>query len=248
MEWLILMADAGVARLHAMYLESVREDWQARAMESAAEALSALGEPPVKGVLFCDLLPGMDGKAFLTALYSAPPPAAPRLIMLSHGFSPPPYPVDALLPADIPSKELAAALTELMAKPPVMAAQFHDLFVLRAKELLAQLGMPPSLKGFHYAAELIARSVAQPEQLDRVTYEMYPQAARVFGVTPASVERCLRHAIESTWSHGNLKDLFRLFGHSIDPEKGKPTNREFLAMLRQHLASEAKKERRPLSP
>ena len=45
------------------------------------------------------------------------------------------------------------------------------------------------------------------------------------------MERSLRLCVESVWTSGQLRSLERFFGHSVDPERGKPTNREFIAML-----------------
>jgi two-component system response regulator (stage 0 sporulation protein A) len=62
------------------------------------------------------------------------------------------------------------------------------------------------------------------------------------------VERCIRHAIESTWSRGDMAALERLFGLSIDPDRGKPTNREFLAMIAQHLRQSQRAQPSGLPP
>ncbi|MEG1505930.1 MAG: sporulation initiation factor Spo0A C-terminal domain-containing protein, partial [Bacilli bacterium] len=45
------------------------------------------------------------------------------------------------------------------------------------------------------------------------------------------VERAIRHAIEISWIRGDLKLMEELFGHSIDFERAKPTNSEFLTTL-----------------
>ena len=56
------------------------------------------------------------------------------------------------------------------------------------------------------------------------------------GMTAAGVERSLRLCVESTWMHGSLSALERFFGNSVDPERGKPTNREFLCRVQERLA------------
>ena len=64
---------------------------------------------------------------------------------------------------------------------------------------------------------------------------LYPLIARRHGITPAAVERSLRLLVESTFTGSRLDALERFFGHSVDPERGKPTNKEFLAQLQQRL-------------
>jgi two-component system response regulator (stage 0 sporulation protein A) len=95
--------------------------------------------------------------------------------------------------------------------------------------------MPENLKGRKHLAYLLDLVVPSPYLLDKLTLTLYPAAAQRFSTTPAAVERCIRHAIEATWSRGDMAALERLFGLTIDPDRGKPTNREFLAMSAQHM-------------
>ena len=67
---------------------------------------------------------------------------------------------------------------------------------------------------------------------------LYPWTAAAFGVTPGAVERAIRTAVEDTWLHGDLAAIQALFGFSVDAERGKPTNAEFLSMLAQHIREE----------
>ena len=60
---------------------------------------------------------------------------------------------------------------------------------------------------------------------------LYSQPAARFDTTAARVERAIRHLVEVTWSRGDLKVLERYFGNTVSPEKGKPTNGEFIARL-----------------
>jgi two-component system response regulator (stage 0 sporulation protein A) len=46
------------------------------------------------------------------------------------------------------------------------------------------------------------------------------------------VERAIRHAIEVAWTRGQLETIENIFGYTINANKGKPTNSEFIAMIR----------------
>ena len=111
-----------------------------------------------------------------------------------------------------------------------------------AEAFLTDLGLSPQLKGFTCLRWLIAAVLANPALMERVTTHLYPLAAQALGMSAAGVEKCVRHAIENLWSHGDLNVLEKWFGQSVDPERGKPTNREFLAMASVHctLARQAK--------
>lgn len=104
-----------------------------------------------------------------------------------------------------------------------------------AAGFLRALGLPPRLKGFRCLCWLIAAVTGNPSLLEAMTGQLYPRAGKALGLSPAGVEKCARRAIESLWSHGSLAVLERYFGQSVDPERGKPTNREFLAMAYEHL-------------
>ena len=67
--------------------------------------------------------------------------------------------------------------------------------------------------------------------LNFITKVLYPEIAKFFKTTPSRVERAIRHAIEVAWDRGNIEILNSYFGYTIDSNKGKPTNSEFIAMI-----------------
>ena len=40
-----------------------------------------------------------------------------------------------------------------------------------------------------------------------------------------------RHAVEMTFSAGDVQAIYEIFGNTIDPQRGKPTNGEFIALM-----------------
>lgn len=65
--------------------------------------------------------------------------------------------------------------------------------------------------------------------------QLYHTCADAFHTTPASVERALRVAVESVFTQGSMQGIERFFGATVDPERGKPTNRAFLIQAAQQL-------------
>ena len=98
-------------------------------------------------------------------------------------------------------------------------------------EIMHQIGVPAHIKGYQYLREAIKRSVNDPEMLNSVTKILYPTVAKVFSTTPSRVERAIRHAIEVAWDRGDVDVLSSYFGYTIQSERGKPTNSEFIAMI-----------------
>jgi two-component system response regulator (stage 0 sporulation protein A) len=82
--------------------------------------------------------------------------------------------------------------------------------------------------------------ISEVNLLGAVTKELYPMIAQKFQTTPSRVERAIRHAIELAWDRGNVEMMTKFFGYTINLERGKPTNSEFIAMVADKLRIEAK--------
>ena len=67
--------------------------------------------------------------------------------------------------------------------------------------------------------------------INKITFRLYPEVAAKFDTTASRVERAIRHLIENIWLRGDEQVLFKYFRNSISPEKGKPTNGEFIARI-----------------
>ena len=78
------------------------------------------------------------------------------------------------------------------------------------------------------------------ELLGAVTKELYPAIAKLNKTTPSRVERAIRHAIEVAWNRGRLETINNLFGYTVQNDKGKPTNSEFIAIIADKLRIERK--------
>ena len=79
-----------------------------------------------------------------------------------------------------------------------------------------------------------------PNMLGAITKEMYPEIAVKFNTTSSRVERAIRHAIEVSWSRGDYDLMEEVFGHSVDFDRAKPTNSEFIATIADKLSLESK--------
>ncbi|MBR0535396.1 MAG: sporulation transcription factor Spo0A [Clostridia bacterium] len=98
-------------------------------------------------------------------------------------------------------------------------------------EILHQIGVPAHIKGYQYVREAIRLTVENPEMLNSVTKILYPTVAKSFQSTSSRVERAIRHAIEVAWDRGDVDVLNSYFGYTIQSQRGKPTNSEFVAMI-----------------
>jgi len=97
--------------------------------------------------------------------------------------------------------------------------------------MIHQMGVPAHVKGYQYLRDAIVSVVVNISLLGAVTKELYPMIAVKYHTTPSRVERAIRHAIELAWDRGNVDFMNRFFGYTINIDRGKPTNSEFIAMV-----------------
>ena len=104
--------------------------------------------------------------------------------------------------------------------------------------IIHEIGVPAHIKGYHYLRDAIIMVVEDIELLGAVTKELYPAIAKANNTTPSRVERAIRHAIEVAWNRGKLETINALFGYTVQNDKGKPTNSEFIAIIADKLRIE----------
>lgn len=111
---------------------------------------------------------------------------------------------------------------------------------LMVTEIIHQIGVPAHIKGYHYLREAIILSVKNNEIINSVTKLLYPTVAKKYNTTSSRVERAIRHAIEVAWDRGDIDVLNSYFGYTIQNDRGKPTNSEFIAMISDKLRLQLK--------
>ncbi|AIS52391.1 stage 0 sporulation protein A [Thermoanaerobacter kivui] len=114
--------------------------------------------------------------------------------------------------------------------PVIKSKKNYDLEAM-ITEIIHDVGVPAHIKGYMYLRDAISLVISNMEYLNSVTKMLYPKIAEKYNTTPSRVERAIRHAIEVAWSRGKTEVLNDLFGYTINDEKGKPTNSEFIALI-----------------
>lgn len=101
--------------------------------------------------------------------------------------------------------------------------------------IIHQIGVPAHIKGYQYLRTAILLTINDGEIINSVTKILYPTVAKKYGTTTSRVERAIRHAIEVAWDRGDVEVLNSYFGYTIQNNRGKPTNSEFIAMIADNL-------------
>jgi two-component system response regulator (stage 0 sporulation protein A) len=126
--------------------------------------------------------------------------------------------------AEIPA--IAMQMAPVEQKPDIEA---------QVTQIIHQIGVPAHIKGYQYLRTAILLTVQDSDIINSVTKVLYPSVAKKYSTTTSRVERAIRHAIEVAWDRGDVDTLNSYFGYTIQNNRGKPTNSEFIAMIADNL-------------
>lgn len=111
----------------------------------------------------------------------------------------------------------------------------NDDIETQVTKVIHQIGVPAHIKGYQYLRTAILMTISDNEIINSVTKILYPSVAKKYATTTSRVERAIRHAIEVAWDRGDVDTLNSYFGYTIQNNRGKPTNSEFIAMIADNL-------------
>ena len=131
--------------------------------------------------------------------------------------------------SDLEEKILEYSNNEVYSKRTI-DLYYSDLQMSITK-LLHELGVPSHIKGYTFIKEGINLIYNDPNLSSAITKELYPIIAKKYDTTPSRVERAIRHAIEVSWNRANWELMEEIFGYSVDIDKAKATNSEFIVTL-----------------
>ncbi|MDY3368810.1 sporulation initiation factor Spo0A C-terminal domain-containing protein [Zhenhengia yiwuensis] len=108
--------------------------------------------------------------------------------------------------------------------------------------ILMAFGIRAHLKGYKYLKTAIVMTIINEHVTSAMTRELYPQIARRFNTTDTSVERDMRHAIETAWSSAPIKHKKAYFGNQYLKAHAdrKPTNSLFINTIAEKLRQNLK--------
>ncbi len=124
-------------------------------------------------------------------------------------------------------EDVPAAVIQEVEKGPDIESQ--------VTQIIHQIGVPAHIKGYQYLRTAILLTIQDSDIINSVTKVLYPSVAKKYSTTTSRVERAIRHAIEVAWDRGDVDTLNSYFGYTIQNNRGKPTNSEFIAMIADNL-------------
>jgi two-component system response regulator (stage 0 sporulation protein A) len=234
------------------YLEQQRDINIIGKAYNGKEALELIPKDPPDVLLLDIIMPHLDGLGVLEGLNNFDFDPRPKVIMLTafgqeditrkavelgaSYYILKPFNMDTLverirLLATTKPAQPAGGLPR-PAKRPVLEVEVTNI--------IHEMGIPAHIKGYQYLREAIMMVVEEVDLLGSVTKILYPQIAAKFDTTSSRVERAIRHAIEVAWARNNIETIKKFFGYTINTERGKPTNSEFIALVADRLRLNSK--------
>lgn len=192
-------------------------------------------------ILITDLvMPIVDGFGLLEHLQCIEYPVPPKVIVLTSLTR------DAII-----SKAMSLGASYFMCKPCDLEVLYKRILevssyarpqVLGKKEnlpprgsdsineMLDSQGISCSIRGYNYLHWAIQYGIEHGDLSGKITKEVYPSIARLYGTSEDKVERAIRHAIQSSWDDRNGNQLIS------DPLR-RPSNGQFISMMVNRVAS-----------
>ncbi len=121
-------------------------------------------------------------------------------------------------------------IVDIMERPMVEAHRGNSLEA-EISALISRMGIPASIKGYHFIREAVAMAVQDSEVMIGITKGLYPDIAKMYHTTASKVERAIRHAIENAWKKNGKSIYFEISGYLMED---KPTNGQFIAILAEY--------------
>lgn len=109
---------------------------------------------------------------------------------------------------------------------------------IKISNTLHKLGIPANIKGYRYLQDAIKLVIDNSSLVYALTKELYPSIATKNNTTVSKVDRAIRHAIKVVSLKGDICAMQDMFNLSIDAEKTRYKNSEFIAKISEKIKLE----------
>lgn len=190
----------------------------------AEEAISA-AQAHIVDFAFADIiLPGAEGDALLRLLRRVRSDVHPGCALTCLRGFPVPETEFVILTRPCSLTDIRQTLDRLLPEnqplPPALCE--------RIGRLLDDLGIPAH-PGRAHLIRAVGITLIDSRLSGQLSRRLYPALSNESGAAPAQVERAIRHCIDTAWRTGSVEEQYRIFGSTIDAQRGKPTIAQMIA-------------------
>src|SRR5690606_34770372 len=220
------------------------------------QALEQIAERRPDVVILDITMPNLDGMAVMERMGELELEPVPKVIVLTamgrediiqrftelgaHYFIIKPFDLDLLAERirQFASTGTAAVLPDSNGR---YVPDLNSDVSLDVTELLHQMGVPPSFKGYNYLRDAVLMVLRDPQLVGgALTKRLYPRLAEKYASTPGGVEAAIRNAVVACYERGNREFIHELCGAGRGSRRGCPTNSMVIAKLADHIRLERK--------
>lgn len=188
------------------------------AAQDAAQVVS-LQQQYFADMVFADiLLPGMEVTALFRQMQRSGCAVRPGCALTCVTGFPVPEAGFPVLPRPYAPQDVLSLLPQLLPEHRAISAETRA----HIENMLDRLGIPEH-HGKAYLCSAIGMTINDSRLSGQLSARLYPAIAAAHGASPAQVERAIRHCIDTAWRRGSAEEQYRLFGNTIDAQRGKPT-------------------------
>ena len=111
------------------------------------------------------------------------------------------------------------------------------------QNLMWMIGMVPSGRGYDYLVTSIDKVMEDRTYLNDITKKLYPYVASLYDTSEKGVEIAIRRIIRQYWEEEGMVRVELVTGYRVNY---RPTTKEFIRIMAQHLINERNNQGQPL--
>ena len=92
---------------------------------------------------------------------------------------------------------------------------------------MLSIGLRPKSSGYKYIFDLV-KMQASGDKILPLKLNGYEVLSKKYGKSVCSIDKNIQNCISKAWLDGNVDELYKEFGNTIDVDKGKPTSKQLI--------------------
>lgn len=124
----------------------------------------------------------------------------------------------------------------------MLETQIEKLYRLEVDRRMGYLKIYTNYRGMILARDAILLVLMSKSAVKLQVKELYITLGQKYKISHMNVERNIRTWLERSWGNADEYSVREYYGGDIDPEKGKPTNREFIFQLAKQVIKTTKND------
>ena len=101
---------------------------------------------------------------------------------------------------------------------------------------MLSIGLRPKCSGYKYIFDLV-KIQASGDDILPLKLNGYVALSKKYGKSVCAIDKNIQNCISKAWLDGDVEELYREFGNTIDVNKGKPTSKQVIMHICDRICS-----------